>query len=887
MKLKQPDINGLLKLNKKESKPTPMIAQYLEVKERHKEYLLFYRMGDFYELFFDDAEIAASNLGIALTKRGKLGDQDIPMCGVPYHSAQTYLSRLIKQGFKVAIAEQLGESQDNAKKGSKIFKRDVVRIITPGTIIEDSLLDSKNNNHLLSIYFSKGQISLAWVDMTAGLIKLEQIHGKNFLQNFSEAIHKIEPGEIIISEEIRNSKILKEKLSTFDKQISLIPHAFYDQKNNSELLKNFFGSRKIESLGDLNELDISVIGAVINYLRLTQKNNVPKIRSIEFVSKENFMQIDMFTFKSLEIFERYDGVKKGSLIDTIDKTQTACGARMLRVFLKTPLRNKSEIAYRQDLVESFLYNFKKLEIITKHLANVPDLERALARISAKTNNPRDLILIRQFVDYTEQIFRDLKSVKEKNLQNLIPNKKIIEKAYKIKNLIYEQIVDAPPVNLSEGGVIKDSVDKRLDELRNLKQTKKTEILNLQEKYGVVTKINNLKIKFNNFHGYFIEVTKKNTLNVDNCKTIDFILIQNTINSSRYQTDELRKISQEIESSEEESIILEQKIYDNICFKIIELTDDLSTLTYKIAFIDVITNFATLAELRKYVKPDLLDESSLNIVNGRHPVVEQGLKKKGDDFTPNNCEMNKKQNIWLMTGPNMAGKSTFLRQVAIIVLMNQIGSYVPADMASLGIFDKIFTRIGASDNLSEGMSTFMMEMIETSRIVNDATEKSLVILDELGRGTSSEDGLAIAYSVLEYIALKIKCLTLFATHYKDLCEMSEKYKQVRNKTLEIKKWDDEIIFHYKVIDGVSEGSFGIHVANLAGINGSIISRARQVLKNVDKKEIQLEKNEFEFKSEKKHNENEITKFLEKLDLDNLSPKESLDILYTLKKNYFME
>ena len=886
MKLKQPDINGLLKKNHKVSKPTPMMAQYLEVKERHKEYLLFYRMGDFYELFFEDAEVAASNLGIALTKRGKIGDKDIPMCGVPYHSAQTYLSRLIKQGFKVAIAEQLGESEEESKS-QKIFKRDVVRIITPGTIIEDSLLDSKNNNNLLSIFLHKGLISIAWVDMTSGLIKLERIEGKNFLQYLTESIHKIEPGEIIVSEEIKNSKILNEKLGIFDKQISYIPHTFYDHRNNTDVINNFFDIKKIQSLADLNQTDIAVIGALINYLKLTQKNNIPKIRNVEIVSREKFMQIDMFTLKSLEIFERYDGVKKGSLIDTIDKTQTACGARMLRYFLKAPLIDNKEIEFRHNLIESFLYNFSTLEIIIKLLASVPDLERALARVTAGTNNPRDLILIKQFINFTKKIFRELENVKEKNLHKLIPDKKVIDKATTIEKLIDENIEDTPPINLNDGGVIKGSVDKRLDELRNIKQIKTEEIIKLQEKYSLETNVNNLKIKFNNFHGYFIEVTKKHTSNIDSCETVDFIMIQNTVNASRYQTEELRKISHEIESSVDESIELELKIYEEICLTILEGSDDLSILTEKMAFVDVISNFAHLAELRNYIKPKLLANNSINILNGRHPVVEEGLKNKGEEFTPNNCEMNEHENIWLMTGPNMAGKSTFLRQIAIIALLNQIGSYVPAEKVSIGVFDKIFTRIGASDNLSEGMSTFMMEMIETSRIVNEATKSSLVILDELGRGTSSEDGLAIAYSVLEFIALKIKCLTLFATHYKDLCEMSDKHSEILNKTLAIKKWNNEIIFHYKVIDGISEGSFGIHVANLAGINKSIISRASQVLKSIDKKDVELGKDDFDFNDQDEKKDNEVSKFLQKLDLDNLSPKESLDILYALKKNYFIE
>ncbi len=888
MKLKQPDINGLLKLNKKKSKLTPMIAQYLEVKERHKEYLLFYRMGDFYELFFDDAKIAASKLGIALTKRGMLNNKEIPMCGVPVHSSQTYLSRLIKFGFKVAVAEQLDQKDDSLKDKPKIFKRDVVRIITPGTIIEDSLLDSKNNNNLLSVFSSKGSISISWVDMTTGSIKLEKIEGRNFLQDLKESIHKIEPNEIIISEEIKNSNILKECINLFERKISIIPNSFYDNKNNKNEISVFFEKKKIQSLGNFTENDISAVGALINYLKLTQKNNLPKIRNIEIISRKSFMQVDMFTAKSLEIFESYDGTKKGSLIDTIDETKTASGARMLRDLLKAPLIKKKEIEHRHNLIESFHYNDEVLGEIIKLLENIPDLERAVTRISAKTNNPRDLILIAQFISFAQKIFEQLNKVKQKNLKELIVDKPTIKKIVEIKKIINDKIITTPPINISEGGVIKQFISKRLDELRNIKKIKKDEVLKLQEKYVLNTNINNLKIKFNNFHGYFIEVTKKNTSQIEKHQGSEFMLIQNTLNSSRYQTNELRKISSEIESSESESIELEQEIYNDICNDILGITDKLTILSKKVSFVDVITNFSKIAEQRKYTKPNIVDEVSINLINGRHPVVEEVMKKHGEKFTPNNCLMNKKTNIWLMTGPNMAGKSTFLRQIAIIILLNQVGSYVPADSLQVGIFDKIFTRIGASDNLSEGMSTFMMEMIETSRIVDEATESSLVILDELGRGTSSEDGLAIAYSVLEFIALKINCVTLFATHYKDLCQMSKKHDQIANKTLEIRKWEDEIIFHYKVIDGISEGSFGIHVANLAGINKSIVSRAKQVLQRINKDEIEdINIDNFEFKGTDEKNQNEIVNFVKKLDLDNLSPKESLDILYTLKKNYFFE
>ena len=887
MKLKQPDISGLLKLNKKNSTPTPMIAQYLEVKDRHKDYLLFYRMGDFYELFFDDAVIAASNLGIALTKRGKLNDLDIPMCGVPVHSAQSYLSRLIKMGFKVAVAEQLDQDADNLKsKNQKIFQRDVVRIITPGTIIEDTLLDAKKNNNLLSIFFKEGLISIAWIDMTTGNIKIQNIGGQNFLKDLKESILKIEPMEIIISDEIKNFRILKDSFKIFEKQISIIPDSFYEIQNTTITIKYLLKNEN-SSVKSLTNLEASAVDALLNYLELTQKNNIPKIRSIQKISKDQFMQIDMFTIKSLEIFERYDGNKKGSLIDTIDHTKTAGGARLLRTFLKTPLIEKQGIEYRHALISSFHLNYDILTAVIKFLSNIPDLERCLARVSANFNNPRDLILVMQFIDFSNKIFDELKKSEYKNLKDLILKEDVLQKINIVKNLIKEKIVESPPINLNEGGVINKNVNERLDELRDIRQNKQIEIIKLQEKYSKESEINNLKIKFNNIHGYFIEITKKNIEKFESGKGSDISMVQNTLNASRYQTEELRKITREIETSEEESIELEQKIFSEISEEVKNISENLSNLSEQISFIDVITSFSEFAEKRNYCRPKILKNSVIKFRNGRHPVVEESLIGSGKEFVPNNCQMDHENNIWLMTGPNMAGKSTFLRQVAIIILLNQIGSYVPADDIEVGIFDKIFTRIGASDNLSEGMSTFMMEMVETSRIVNEATASSLVILDELGRGTSSEEGLAIAYAVLEFITLKIKSITLFATHYKDLCEMSKDYKEIKNKTLEIKKWEEEIIFHYKVIDGISEGSFGIHVANLAGVNKSIISTARKVLEKINKFEIdfEIEKN-IEFNTDNDR-ANEISKFIKKLDLDNLSPKESLDILYTLKKNYFLE
>ena len=884
MKLKQPDIVGLKNTETKKSKPTPMMAQYLEVKERHQEYLLFYRMGDFYELFFDDAKIASQVLGIALTKRGRINDADIPMCGVPFHAAQSYLSRLIKQGFKVAIAEQLDSSAEEMKN-QKIFKRDVVRIITPGTIIEESLLDSKNNNNLLSIFFVKGDLSLSWVDMTTGGIKVEKIDGQNYKQDLFESIHRIEPGEIILTEELKQSNLFSKLLKNFDKKISIVPEVYFDLINNKEKIKKYFG-QKNKFIIDARNSDIAAVGGLLNYIELTQKKNIPNISEIELIDKKNSMQVDMFSMRSLEIFAKNDGSKKGSLIDVIDYTKTATGARLLREFLKAPLLDKKQIEFRHNLIEVFLFNYDCLKKIDSFLSNLSDIERAISRVSAGTDNPRDLILIKQFIVFSEKIFDELMLLKNEIIEKLIPSSIIRKCINGIEDTISKKIIDTPPVNLNDGGVIKDGVDKRLDELRNIKKIKKVEILKLQESYALETEVNNLKIKFNNIHGYFIEVTKKNADKLNNNEK--FILVQNTINVSRYQTKDLRNISLEIENSESESNALEIEMYEEICKKIINETENLNSVSKKIAFLDVISNFANLSEKRGYTRPKISKEIKIDIINGRHPVVEESLKKDGDDFTPNDCSMTSDKNIWIMTGPNMAGKSTFLRQTAVIILLNQIGCYVPADKSTLGIFDKIFTRIGASDDLSLGLSTFMTEMVETSRIINEASESSLVILDELGRGTSSEDGFAIAFSVLEYIATKIKCITLFATHYKDLCDMTKKYKQISNKTLKIKEWKDEIIFNYKVIDGISQGSFGIHVANLAGINKTITNRAKEVLKKNNKVSDTKILNDnliLEAKEDNKHHE--ISEFIKKLELDNLSPKESLDILYTLKKNYFFE
>ncbi len=890
MKLKQPDIKGFTSDKKKieSSKPTPMMQQYLEVKDRHQDYLLFYRMGDFYELFFEDAVLASSVLGIALTKRGKLNDKDIPMCGVPAHASQTYLSRLIDQGHKVAVAEQL-EDKDSSPKNKKIFTRDVVKIITPGTILDDSLLDSKFNNHLASISFVKGEISISWTDMSTGSIKLQTITGSNSINDVYELINKIEPEEIILSDQINKIKLLDSRFNLFEKIISKVPNEFFDPQNNKLKIQDFFQNTAIESFGDLRESDFSALGALINYVELTQKQNIPLINDFQIVNKLNFMQIDNFSMRSLEIFEKNDGQKTGCLLEVIDKTKTAAGGRLLKDYLKYPLIENKEIKKRHQFVETFIKNSLTMTRIINLLSSQSDVERALSRVSAKINNPRDLLLLKNFIENSEKIFLEVKEIKKKELEHLYPSKQSMENASRIKDLISKNIIEAPPINLNEGGVFRQYVSKDLDSLRNIKNEKQKEILAMQEKYCRITNISNLKIKFNNIHGYFIEVTNKNAEKISYSNEFKFTLIQNTVNNSRFQTDELLKASIEIQNAQEDAILLEKKLYSQICNDINKSSQDVYVISKKIAFIDVITNFANLAIIKNFVKPNLIEETSLDIVGGRHPVVEESLLEKSQEFTPNDCKMNRENFAWLMTGPNMAGKSTFLRQVAIIIIMNQIGSFVPADSANIGVFDKIFTRIGASDNLSKGMSTFMTEMVETSRILNEATKNSLVILDELGRGTSTEDGLAIAQAVLEYILMKVNCLTLFATHFKQLCFLADHYSSLNLKTLKIKKWNDEIVFLYKLIDGISEGSFGIHVASMAGIKKPILERSKKILQKINpgqnvNKEL-IDKDGFNKKTEEDRKKiNDLINMLNRLNLDEVSPKDALDILYAMKKNF---
>ena len=888
MRLTQIKLDQVLdnKNNKVEKKTTPMMQQYLEVKSRHKELLLFYRMGDFYELFFEDARIASKELGITLTKRGKYMNEDIPMCGVPYHAADSYLSRLIKSGFRVAIAEQLEiEDKGNPKKPqNKIFPRDVVRIITPGTILEEQLLESHNNNYLLSIHSSKGMYAISWVDITTGNFRVKKLDPKNITTELNENLFKIDPKEIMLSERTRDNVLIAEQVDEWSKYLTVLPESYFDEHSNLEKIKDAFKTKNIKSLGEFSPVEVYCLGALLGYIKSTQKENMPEFMNLKFENKNDIMLVDKISTQSLEIFNRFNGEKKGSLLDVLDNTITPGGGRLLRDQLKQPLLDINKINERLNLVEKLFDDEYLTEEVRNNLKGLTDIERSLTRISAKLTNPRDTFGIHIFIEKSQAIIDLIKKKGDKKLLEIIPNDSIISTTKRLSAQIFKTIDYNPPTIVSNGGFIKPNFSGELDRLRNIRENFTKKNLFLQKDYAEMTGINTLKIKYNNFHGFFIEVTNKNADKILNNFKSQFNLIQTTKNCSRFQTKDLKNNSQEIINAESFSLDLEKKILKNLNSDILDCYYQISEFFRAISFIDVISNNAKFAKENNYTRPVFSKSSNITILGGRHPVVEASLNKKGDSFIENNCILNEDKRTWLMTGPNMAGKSTFLRQNALIILMAQIGCFVPAKKVEIGIIDKIFTRIGASDDLASGQSTFMTEMVETARILNGATERSLVILDEVGRGTSTSDGFAIALSILEFFVNQIKCPTLFATHYHDLVNYTKNLNQIIPKTLNTKKWEGDIIFLYKVIDGVSENSFGLHVAKIAGINSEVIKKASKYLDIYQEKTFEKKKDTQKENAnvhENYDNLNNLIRILKKINIDNITPRQAMDVLYNLK------
>ena len=871
---------------------TPMMSQYIEIKENYKDCLLFFRLGDFYELFFEDAVTTVNELDIVLTKKScgkKNGEQlKVDMCGVPFHSADGYIAKLVEKGYKVAICEQV---EDAKNMTGKIVKRDVVRVVTAGTVIDSNVLEENKNNYIACLFENKAAIGLSICDVSTGeFLTIDfTLNEKN---KVIDEIAKYNPSEIIAN---NNFSFAQDIEKIFSIKVYTCLDFYFNIENAKDTLLRHFNVLNLSGFGIEGEpILISVSGALIRYLLDTQKNNLSHICNVKKYTSNKFMFLDISSRKNLELTETIrEKSKKGSLLWVLDKTKTPMGARLIRKWIEQPLVNKEDIEDRLLAVEYFKNNTLDTLDIIDLLSKIKDMERIIGKISYQTANARDLIALKNS-------FESLPNIKEILLNADAPLlKKICNKFDTLEDLyskIDEAIQEEPPFSIREGNIIKDGFNSQIDKFRQAKEKGTNWLLELEEEEKEKTGIKNIKVRFNKVFGYYIEVTNSYL----NLVPDNYIRKQTLANCERFITERLKEIEEAILEADEKLSDVE---YEEFCKIRNYLSDNIVRVqkTAKIvATIDSLISFSVVATKNKYKKPNILDDNkgTIDISLGRHPVVEL---LTDDSFIPNNTILDKEENrLAIITGPNMAGKSTYMRQVALIVLMSQIGSFVPCDSANISIVDRIFTRVGASDDLATGQSTFMVEMSEVANIINNATDKSLLILDEIGRGTSTFDGLSIAWAVLEHIAEKIKARTLFATHYHELTEIEGKIAGVNNYCVEIKDNGDDIVFLRKIIRGGATSSYGIHVAKLAGVPNRIIDRANEILhilNNCDATKIENMKiNNFEniedgngfedfyYNASAKRSilfVDELEKELKGIDIDSISPRDAWQKLFDIK------
>ena len=875
---------------------TPMMAQYLETKKAYPDYLLFYRMGDFYEMFFDDAVAASKALDIALTKRGKLEGADVPMCGVPFHAYETYLSRLIKHGFKVAICEQMEDPKEAKKRGAKsVVKRDVIRLVTAGTLTEENLLDSRRNNFLLSLAKTGDMLGVSWLDLSTGDFFLEEIGLKNKPEAVvvSSLLSRLSPVEILVSDRYLQSPKLFEVFNEYRKKLSVLPEARFNFENARRNLLNLFKVETLDAYGNFSRAEITAAGVLMDYVETTQKGQMPRVEKPVKIYERQVMEIDGATRRSLELLESSSGDRGNSLLSVLDRTVTGAGARMLAGRIASPLVDTKEIGERLNVVEFFLNEEFIRDDVRALLKACPDIERAVSRLSLERGGPRDLAAIKTTLAAVPRLKNILSGASSQNMVSELPEAvaRIAGRMGHHENLVDElerALADELPLLARDGGFIREGYYPPLDEIRRVKNNSQQIILQLQEKYAAATDIPNLKIKYNNLIGYFVEVPAKFATRMLENK--DFIHRQSVLNAVRFTTVELTEIENEIRGAGEKLLATELELFNKLVTEVRIAADDISRTAKALAELDVGGALADLAAEKNYCRPEIDDSFCFDVEDGRHPVVEASLAREhGGAFVGNDCRLGGDySNIWLITGPNMAGKSTFLRQNAIIAVMAQIGSFVPAKRARIGVVNKLFSRVGASDDLARGRSTFMVEMVETASILNRADERSLVILDEIGRGTATFDGLSIAWAVVEHLHEVNRCRALFATHYHELTSLVGKLHKMSLHCMKIKEFNDEVIFLHEVIDGAADRSYGIHVAKLAGLPPVVLKRAEQVLsslendkKNANIKELADDLPLFSSLKKEEKKPSAVDAALAEICPDNLTPREALDELYRLK------
>jgi len=804
---------------------TPAMRQYLEIKETCRDAILFFRMGDFYEMFFEDAKLASRILNIALTTRDRNRENAIPMCGIPYHAVNSYIAKLVKEGHKVAVCEQM----EDPKKAKGIIKREVTKVITPGVVLEEELLDAKTNNFIASVTWNGNTGGLSYMDVTTGEFKVTEFSEKTALM---DEIKRIEPKELLITEELADSNNFSEvsKILANTRVTSLRGYNFrYDDAVHG--LTGHFQILSLDGLGcdSLNE-GVKAVWIVLKYVKETQKGALPHIKRLSVYHPHQYMVIDSMTKKNLELTETIrHGAKKGTLLGLLDKTKTAMGGRRLKHWLEYPLKDVSEINRRLDAVEELSGEKLIRAEVQTCLVRVYDMERLAVRVALNTANPRDLVSLKDSLLTIPKIKNLLKPFNSALLKGIYHGLDDVKEA---SLLIEASIVDLPPVAAREGGFIRDGFNAELDELRNVMRDGRSWIVRFEAGEKKRSGINSLKVRYNKVFGYYIEITKTNLSQTPP----DYIRKQTLINAERFITPELKDYEAKVLGAEERIAALEQRLFNEIRERVSLYRDRIQETANLLAGLDVLSAFAQLADEMGYARPKINDGDVINIVEGRHPVIEANKEER---FVSNDTMLDKTDNqIIILTGPNMAGKSTYIRQVALIVIMAQMGCFVPASEAIIGAVDRVFTRIGASDDITRGHSTFMVEMNETSNILNNATEKSLIILDEIGRGTSTYDGLSIAWAVAEYIHDQpaVMAKTLFATHYHELTELSLTKERVRNYNMAVKEWNDKVIFLRKVIPGGSSRSYGIQVARLAGMPEPVIQRAKEILRNLEKGEL---------------------------------------------------
>ena len=863
---------------------SPMMQHYLDTKNEYKDCILFYRLGDFYEMFFDDAITASRELELTLTGKECGQEERAPMCGIPFHAVDNYIAKLISKGYKVAICEQM----EDPKFAKGMVKREVVRIVTPGTVIETNLLDEKKNNYIMSIYKNGIYYGISVCDLSTGDFRSTQIKETNNFSILVDEISRYSPAEIVVNENMYNSQEEISKIKErFNVYITNLANEYFSEEYDQLLLRYNILDENNEKVENLLEklFCVTSINGLLKYLYETQKNKLDHINTIHLYNVTQYMNLDINARRNLEITEKLrDKSKKGTLLWVLDKTSTSMGGRLLRRWLNDPLVDCKKINERLEAVKELKDNVILRGEIIELLKKVYDVERLAGKISYGSANARDLISLKNSAKQLPDIKKVISETKSKYLRSLYEELDTLDDVYKV---IDDAIVEEPPLGVKEGGLIKLGYDEEIDRLKKATTEGKNWIIELEAREKEETGIKGLKVGFNKVFGYYLEVTKSNLSLVPD----RYIRKQTLTNGERYVTEELKKLENEILGAEERSINLEYNAFWQVREKVEAQIQRIQKTAGIIAILDTLNSFATVAEDMNYVMPIVDNSGIIDIKDGRHPVIEKMLPS--GSFVENDTYLDKDENrLSIITGPNMAGKSTYMRQVALISLMAQCGSFVPASYAHLGVVDKIFTRVGASDDLSMGQSTFMVEMMEVAAILNDATPNSLVVLDEIGRGTSTYDGLSIAWAVAEYISDKEKCgaKTLFATHYHELTELEEKLDGVKNYSVAVKEKGEDIIFLRKIVPGGTDESYGVHVAKLAGVPKAVTKRANEILRNLERKSI------LSSKKQEKENKNvtagqldlynyklaEIAHELDKINLNELTPIDALNKLMDIKE-----